>query len=243
MRAIVALALSLAAAPALAQQPEPGRLDVQRADRYQPAQPYRAGRGRRVRHVRRAGASGRTAASSPRRCTADSVAWFPERNLLYLIGRVHFRDSLSLLDADRVTYWVAQEQHVRRGPRLHQEPAHRHGPPRPQPRLLSGRAADPGHPRDPGAPAADHPLLFREAHGVGGYRALRRGGGPGPHARRRPDVGRRQPHHRPLRHGGARRFGTARPDARRGRAGRAAAGQRHRHRRLPPEGQCSSPSP
>ncbi len=41
---------------------------------------------------------------------SDSVAWYPERNLLYLVDHVRFQDSTSLLNADRVTYFVSQER-------------------------------------------------------------------------------------------------------------------------------------
>ena len=41
---------------------------------------------------------------------SDSVAWYPERQLLYLVGHVHFQDTTSALDADRVTYYVRQER-------------------------------------------------------------------------------------------------------------------------------------
>jgi hypothetical protein len=41
---------------------------------------------------------------------SDSVAWYPERNLLYLVGHVRFQDTASVLNADRVTYFVANER-------------------------------------------------------------------------------------------------------------------------------------
>ena len=109
MKAAVWLALALQAAPALAQQPAAPagstcnvQIDTSRRSRIVQAvgggyDTY--GGGGNWSHCR----------EQPTTMYADSVAWFPERNLLYLIGHVHFRDSLSLLDADRVTYWVAQE--------------------------------------------------------------------------------------------------------------------------------------
>ena len=44
------------------------------------------------------------------RMESDSFAWYPDLNELHLVGNVHFRDSTSLLDADRVTYWIRQER-------------------------------------------------------------------------------------------------------------------------------------
>ncbi len=46
----------------------------------------------------------------PTNMYSDSVAWYPERNLLFLERNVHFRDSTSTLDADRVTYRVQLER-------------------------------------------------------------------------------------------------------------------------------------
>jgi lipopolysaccharide export system protein LptA len=48
--------------------------------------------------------------AQPTTMYADSVEWRPGLDLLYLIGRVHFRDSVSVLDADRVTYYLNQER-------------------------------------------------------------------------------------------------------------------------------------
>jgi hypothetical protein len=41
--------------------------------------------------------------------SSDSIAWFADRGEMHLLGRVHFRDSTSLLDSDVLTYWVRQE--------------------------------------------------------------------------------------------------------------------------------------
>jgi hypothetical protein len=49
------------------------------------------------------------------RMRSDSFAWFPARQELRMLGDVHFRDSTSLLDADRLTYWVRQERLVAEG--------------------------------------------------------------------------------------------------------------------------------
>jgi hypothetical protein len=46
---------------------------------------------------------------------SDSLAYYPDRDLLYLIGRVHFRDSVSMLDADRVTYRLREERLIAQG--------------------------------------------------------------------------------------------------------------------------------
>jgi hypothetical protein len=48
--------------------------------------------------------------NDPTRMNADSLTWAADRGELQLIGRVHFEDSLAILDADRVTYWVRQER-------------------------------------------------------------------------------------------------------------------------------------
>jgi len=45
----------------------------------------------------------------PTTMTADSLAWYATISELHLFGNVHFRDSLSTLDADGATYWVKDE--------------------------------------------------------------------------------------------------------------------------------------
>ena len=121
MRTLVTLALGLAAAPALAQQPPAAR----------PAPPAAQGSTCNVQidtsgpsHFRLNGkvydtwaGGGVWAHCAGQRTTmyADSLAWFPEQDLLYLVNHVHFRDTVSLLDADRVTYWVAQEHMFAQG--------------------------------------------------------------------------------------------------------------------------------
>ncbi len=42
--------------------------------------------------------------------TSDSMAYFQAQAELRFLGNVHFRDSTSLLDADRVTYWTREER-------------------------------------------------------------------------------------------------------------------------------------
>jgi hypothetical protein len=44
------------------------------------------------------------------RMDSDSFAWYPDRNQLDLIGRVHFQDTTAALTADRATYWTRQER-------------------------------------------------------------------------------------------------------------------------------------
>jgi lipopolysaccharide export system protein LptA len=46
---------------------------------------------------------------------SDSLAWFSDRGELRLLGRVHFEDTVAVLDADKVTYWVRQERLVAEG--------------------------------------------------------------------------------------------------------------------------------
>ena len=41
---------------------------------------------------------------------SDSLAWYPERDLLFLVGHTHFADTASIMDADRVTYYLKQER-------------------------------------------------------------------------------------------------------------------------------------
>ncbi len=109
MRAIVWLALGLvaAAAPALAQGPAGSTCNVQ------------IDSSRRSRYVQAPGGGYDTYAGGgiwahcreqPTTMYSDSVAWFPERDLLFLVGHVRFQDSVSRLTADRVTYYLQQER-------------------------------------------------------------------------------------------------------------------------------------
>ena len=51
----------------------------------------------------------------PTTMSSDSVEWYSDRAELRLIGRVHFRDSVYTLDAERVHYWTRQERLVATG--------------------------------------------------------------------------------------------------------------------------------
>ena len=102
------LALCLPAAPALAQQGPPGstcdvQIDSSRHSYFHlvPGGFYQTfAWGGVWAHCK----------EQPTTMYSDSVAWYPERNLLYLLGRVRFQDSVSLLIADRVTYYLQQER-------------------------------------------------------------------------------------------------------------------------------------
>jgi hypothetical protein len=108
MRSIVCFALCLCASPAVAQQrPAASTCDVQ------------IDSSRRSRYVQAPGGGYDTYAGGgiwahcreqPTTMYSDSVAWYPERDLLYLIGRVRFEDSVSILNADHVTYYLRQER-------------------------------------------------------------------------------------------------------------------------------------
>jgi len=109
MRLLVVLALGLVAAPALAQQaPATSTCDVQ------------IDSSRRSRYVQAPGGAGYDTYAGggiwahcreqPTTMYSDSLAWYPEQSLLYLLGHVRFQDSVSRLDADRVTYYLKQER-------------------------------------------------------------------------------------------------------------------------------------
>jgi lipopolysaccharide export system protein LptA len=107
MRPIVWLALCLPAAPALAQQaPAPSTCNVQidssrHSDFHLVGSVYETfAHGGVWAHCR----------EQPTTMYSDSVAWYPENDLLFLVGRVRFRDSVSVLNADRVTYYLRQER-------------------------------------------------------------------------------------------------------------------------------------
>jgi hypothetical protein len=103
------LALSVAAVPAPAQQPQPApaycnvQIDSSRHSRYVqvPGGVYQTFAG---------GGIWAHCSDQPTTMYSDSVAWYPERDLLYLIGRVRFQDTVSILNADRVTYYLRQER-------------------------------------------------------------------------------------------------------------------------------------
>ena len=129
MRPLLALALGLVTVPALAQQPRRPKpaLQPQPAQQPRPAQPESSycnvqidsshGQSHYLKAPNGAydtyAGGGMWAHCLNQPATtmySDSLAWFPEQDLLYLIGHVHFRDSVSLLDADRVTYYLRQER-------------------------------------------------------------------------------------------------------------------------------------
>jgi hypothetical protein len=108
MKPVLWLALCLQAVPALAQQGPAGSTCNVQIDS-----------SRRSRYVQAPGGGYDTYAGGgiwahcqdqPTTMYSDSVAWYPERSLLYLLGRVRFQDSVSLLNADRVTYYLQQER-------------------------------------------------------------------------------------------------------------------------------------
>jgi hypothetical protein len=111
VKTVFVLAVGLVAVPAVAQQPTP-----QAAPTYCNVQIDTA---RRSRYVRAPDGNYDTFAGGGfwAHCTgeqttmySDSVAYYPERDLLYLLGRVRFQDTVSVLNADRVTYHVRQER-------------------------------------------------------------------------------------------------------------------------------------
>jgi hypothetical protein len=112
VRTLTVLAVSLVAAPALAQQPAPSYCLVQIDSSHN------------TRLIQTQGGQYQTFAGggfwahcAGQRTTmfSDSVAHYPERDLLYLIGHVRFRDSVSLLNADSVTYLLSQERLIAKG--------------------------------------------------------------------------------------------------------------------------------
>ena len=113
MRLLAALALGLVAAPALAQQRQSAAAP---APSYCNVQIDSMGHSRYVQvpgGVYQTFAGGGILAHCSDQATtidSDSLAWYPERDLLYLLGRVHFRDTASVLDADHVTYYLRQER-------------------------------------------------------------------------------------------------------------------------------------
>jgi lipopolysaccharide export system protein LptA len=48
--------------------------------------------------------------NDPTRIYSDSLTYVQSAGVLEFIGRVKFRDSIAVLDADKVTYWVRQER-------------------------------------------------------------------------------------------------------------------------------------
>jgi hypothetical protein len=107
MRGALVLALALVAAPAAAQQGPAGStcnvvIDSSRHSQFHldnGAYDTFAGGGVWA-HCR----------EQPTAMYADSVAWYPVNNLLFLMRHVRFVDSTSLLLADKVTYYLNQER-------------------------------------------------------------------------------------------------------------------------------------
>ncbi|HVO35112.1 MAG TPA: hypothetical protein VMT21_06070 [Gemmatimonadales bacterium] len=114
MRLVAALALGLVAGPALAQQPpraqaESSYCNVQIDSSHGQSQYVKAPNG--LYETFAGGGMWAHCTNQPTTTMySDSVAWYPERNLLFLVGHVHFQDTASVLDADRVTYYLRQER-------------------------------------------------------------------------------------------------------------------------------------
>ncbi len=110
MRPVLALVLALAPVPALAQQPgaqAPAstcdvQIDTSRHSQFTLEGGY-------YNTFAWAGVWGHCR-GQPTTMYSDSVAWYPGRDLLFLVGNVRFRDSITILNADRVTYYLHQER-------------------------------------------------------------------------------------------------------------------------------------
>jgi hypothetical protein len=118
MRGALVLALTLVAVPAMGQQPTPAPPAQAQAGPATSTCDVQIDTARRsfFRQVPGGyydtfGWSGVWAhcREQPTTMYSDSVAWYPERDLLYLVGHVRFRDSTTMLDADQVTYYLRQE--------------------------------------------------------------------------------------------------------------------------------------
>jgi hypothetical protein len=116
MRVLAALALGLVAAPALAQQPQPAQQEssycnVQIDSSHGTSRMVQAPGATGVYQTFAGGGIWAHCTNQPTTTMySDSVAWYPERDLLFLVGRVHFEDTASVLDADRVTYYLRRER-------------------------------------------------------------------------------------------------------------------------------------
>ena len=112
--ALVVLALGLAAAPAFGQQPgTAGSTCNVQIDTSGPSFLHQVPGG--YYQTFAWGGVWAHCAGQPTTMYSDSVAWYPERDLLYLVGHVRFRDSVSTLDADRVTYRLQEERLLAEG--------------------------------------------------------------------------------------------------------------------------------
>ena len=118
MRLLAVLACGLAAAPALAQQPRPAREPGAARSDSTYCNVQIDSSGHTSFHQVPGGAyqtfaGGGVVAhclNQPTHMYSDSLDWYPERDLLYLYGHVHFADTASVLDADHVTYFLRQER-------------------------------------------------------------------------------------------------------------------------------------
>jgi hypothetical protein len=111
VRLVGALALGLVAAPALAQQPAPAQTtcNVQIDSSHGQSHYVKAPTG--AYETFAGGGMWSHCLNQPTTTMySDSLAWYPERDLLYLLGHVHFQDTSSVLDANRVTYYLRQER-------------------------------------------------------------------------------------------------------------------------------------
>jgi hypothetical protein len=115
VRLIGALAIGLVAAPALAQQPQPApaqtTCNVQIDSSHGTSHMVQAPRAAGVSDIFAGGGMWSHCINQPTTTMySDSLAWYPERDLLFLVGHVHFRDTSSVLDANHVTYYLRQER-------------------------------------------------------------------------------------------------------------------------------------
>jgi len=115
MRLVTALVLGLAAAPLRAQQPSPAQpesttCNVQIDSTHGTSHMVQATRGGAYETFAGGGMWSHCLNQPATTMYSDSLAWYPERDLLYLMGHVHFRDTASTLDADHVTYYLRQER-------------------------------------------------------------------------------------------------------------------------------------
>jgi len=107
MRRLVCLALCLPAAPALAQQPPAASTCNVQIDTSRHSEFHLVGA---VYETFAHGGVWAHCREQPTTMYSDSVAWYPERDLLFLVGHVRFQDSVAILNADRVTYYLRQER-------------------------------------------------------------------------------------------------------------------------------------
>lgn len=107
MRPALVLVLALAAAPAAAQQGPAGSTCNVQIDSSRHSQFHLVGA---VYETFAGGGVWAHCREQPTAMYADSVAWYPENDLLFLMRHVRFVDSTSILVADKVTYYLRQER-------------------------------------------------------------------------------------------------------------------------------------